>query len=172
MNSRLSRKKIHSFVHHSVVLPEYHHLGLLLLVNHVINLKFGGWCFWFQKPVEDISCVSWNKQVQHILASASPGGKASVWDLRKNDLIIKVSDHSNRVCYFSFLWMPYVEIYTSLLSNLILHGLSACLLLDALLWTGVEPRSGDSASLGVRGRQNACHSDVGLAFCYLASQDF
>lgn len=49
------------------------------------------------KPLEDISCVAWNRQVQHILASASPSGRASVWDLRKNDLIIKVSDHSNRV---------------------------------------------------------------------------
>lgn len=41
--------------------------------------------------------MAWNRQVQHILASASPSGRASVWDLRKNDLIIKVSDHSNRV---------------------------------------------------------------------------
>lgn len=49
------------------------------------------------QPLEDIGCVSWNRQVQHILASASPSGRASVWDLRKNDLIIKVSDHSNRV---------------------------------------------------------------------------
>lgn len=41
--------------------------------------------------------MAWNRQVQHILASANPSGRASVWDLRKNDLIIKVSDHSNRV---------------------------------------------------------------------------
>lgn len=41
--------------------------------------------------------MAWNCQVQHILASASPSGRASIWDLRKNDLIIKVSDHSNRV---------------------------------------------------------------------------
>ena len=54
-------------------------------------------CVSVLKPLEDISCVSWNRQVQHILASASPSGRASVWDLRKNDLIIKVSDHSNRV---------------------------------------------------------------------------
>lgn len=73
--------------------------------------------FLFQKPVEDISCVSWNKQVQHILASASPGGKASVWDLRKNDLIIKVSDHSNRVRDFSSPRVPHGEIS----HNLILH---------------------------------------------------
>lgn len=35
--------------------------------------------------------------MQHILASAHPSGKAVVWDLRKNEPIIKVSDHSNRV---------------------------------------------------------------------------
>ncbi|TMS07976.1 Protein transport protein Sec31A [Larimichthys crocea] len=67
------------------------------------------------QPQEDISCVSWNRQVQHILASASPSGRASVWDLRKNDLIIKVSDHSNRVLYelptssqwcFDIQWCP------------------------------------------------------------------
>ncbi|OXB59740.1 hypothetical protein ASZ78_001862 [Callipepla squamata] len=49
------------------------------------------------QPHEDISVVSWNRQVQHILSSAHPSGKAVVWDLRKNEPIIKVSDHSNRV---------------------------------------------------------------------------
>lgn len=49
------------------------------------------------QPAEDISVVSWNRQVQHILASANPSGKAVVWDLRKNEPIIKISDHSNRV---------------------------------------------------------------------------
>lgn len=49
------------------------------------------------QPTEDISVVSWNRQVQHILASANPSGKAVVWDLRKNEPIIKISDHSNRV---------------------------------------------------------------------------
>uniref|UniRef100_A0A672I4H3 Protein transport protein Sec31A n=1 Tax=Salarias fasciatus TaxID=181472 RepID=A0A672I4H3_SALFA len=60
------------------------------------------------QPPEDISCVSWNRQVQHILASASPGGRASVWDLRKNDLIIKVSDHSNRMRCSGLAWNPEV----------------------------------------------------------------
>ncbi|XP_049416005.1 protein transport protein Sec31A isoform X4 [Epinephelus fuscoguttatus] len=60
------------------------------------------------QPLEDISCVSWNRQVQHILASASPGGRASVWDLRKNDLIIKVSDHSNRMHCSGLAWNPEV----------------------------------------------------------------
>nr|XP_033502945.1 protein transport protein Sec31A isoform X1 [Epinephelus lanceolatus] len=60
------------------------------------------------QPLEDISCVSWNRQVQHILASASPSGRASVWDLRKNDLIIKVSDHSNRMHCSGLAWNPEV----------------------------------------------------------------
>ncbi|KAM8828835.1 protein transport protein Sec31A isoform 2-T4 [Spinachia spinachia] len=59
-------------------------------------------------PLEDIGCVSWNRQVQHILASASPSGRASVWDLRKNDLIIKVSDHSNRMHCSGLAWNPEV----------------------------------------------------------------
>ncbi|KAF7217446.1 protein transport protein Sec31A isoform X3 [Nothobranchius furzeri] len=60
------------------------------------------------QPQEDISCMSWNRQVQHILASASPSGRASVWDLRKNDLIIKVSDHSNRMHCSGLAWNPEV----------------------------------------------------------------
>lgn len=48
------------------------------------------------QPLEDIKALSWNRQVQHILSSAHPSGKAVVWDLRKNEPIIKVTDHSNR----------------------------------------------------------------------------
>ncbi|XP_061822311.1 protein transport protein Sec31A isoform X2 [Nerophis lumbriciformis] len=69
------------------------------------------------QPVEDISCVSWNKQVQHILASASPSGRASVWDLRKNDLIIKVSDHSNRMHCSGLAWNPEVATQLVLASE-------------------------------------------------------
>lgn len=52
-----------------------------------------------QQPLEDIKALAWNRQVQHILSSAHPSGKAVVWDLRKNESIIKVSDHSNRVSH-------------------------------------------------------------------------
>ncbi|KAG7241216.1 hypothetical protein INR49_025959 [Caranx melampygus] len=69
------------------------------------------------QPLEDISCVSWNRQVQHILASASPGGRASVWDLRKNDLIIKVSDHSNRMHCSGLAWNPEVATQLVLASE-------------------------------------------------------
>uniref|UniRef100_A0A7N5ZQR7 Protein transport protein Sec31A n=1 Tax=Anabas testudineus TaxID=64144 RepID=A0A7N5ZQR7_ANATE len=69
------------------------------------------------QPLEDISCVSWNRQVQHILASASPSGRASVWDLRKNDLIIKVSDHSNRMHCSGLAWNPEVATQLVLASE-------------------------------------------------------
>ncbi|XP_073333876.1 protein transport protein Sec31A isoform X3 [Pagrus major] len=69
------------------------------------------------QPQEDISCVSWNRQVQHILASASPSGRASVWDLRKNDLIIKVSDHSNRMHCSGLAWNPEVATQLVLASE-------------------------------------------------------
>uniref|UniRef100_A0A7N8YNW4 Protein transport protein Sec31A n=1 Tax=Mastacembelus armatus TaxID=205130 RepID=A0A7N8YNW4_9TELE len=69
------------------------------------------------QPLEDIGCVSWNRQVQHILASANPSGRASVWDLRKNDLIIKVSDHSNRMHCSGLAWNPEVATQLVLASE-------------------------------------------------------
>uniref|UniRef100_A0A3Q3A956 Protein transport protein Sec31A n=1 Tax=Kryptolebias marmoratus TaxID=37003 RepID=A0A3Q3A956_KRYMA len=69
------------------------------------------------QPQEDISYVSWNRQVQHILASASSSGRASVWDLRKNDLIIKVSDHSNRMHCSGLAWNPEVATQLVLASE-------------------------------------------------------
>uniref|UniRef100_A0A8C1LDZ4 SEC31 homolog B, COPII coat complex component n=1 Tax=Cyprinus carpio TaxID=7962 RepID=A0A8C1LDZ4_CYPCA len=65
------------------------------------------------QPAEDVSVVAWNSQVQHILASANPSGKAIVWDLRKNEPIIKISDHSNRMHCSGMLWHP--EVATQLL---------------------------------------------------------
>ncbi|XP_058553463.1 protein transport protein Sec31B isoform X5 [Neofelis nebulosa] len=65
-----------------------------------------------QQPPEDIKALAWNRQVQHILASAHPSGKAVVWDLRKNEPIIKVSDHSNRMHSSGLAWHP--EIATQL----------------------------------------------------------
>lgn len=64
------------------------------------------------QPLEDVRAVSWNQQAQHILSSAHPSGKAVVWDLRKNEPVIKVSDHSNRMHVSGMLWHP--EIATQL----------------------------------------------------------
>ncbi|XP_064418723.1 protein transport protein Sec31A isoform X4 [Latimeria chalumnae] len=66
---------------------------------------------------EDIRVVAWNRQVQHILASAHPSGKAVVWDLRKNEPIIKVSDHSNRMRCSGMEWHPEVATQLVLASE-------------------------------------------------------
>ncbi|KAK2573081.1 Protein transport protein Sec31A [Acropora cervicornis] len=59
-------------------------------------------------PPDNISCVAWNRQVQHILASASPCGRCVVWDLRKNEPIIKVSDQSAMIRCKAVEWHPDV----------------------------------------------------------------
>ena len=46
------------------------------------------------QPMDDVRCVAWNRQVQHILASTF-SSRCVVWDLRKNDPIIKVSDSTS-----------------------------------------------------------------------------
>ncbi|XP_068797486.1 protein transport protein Sec31A isoform X22 [Struthio camelus] len=69
------------------------------------------------QPLEDISCIAWNRQVQHILASASPSGRATVWDLRKNEPIIKVSDHNNRMHCSGLAWHPDIATQMVLASE-------------------------------------------------------
>ncbi|NXX29945.1 SC31A protein, partial [Nicator chloris] len=69
------------------------------------------------QPLEDISCIAWNRQVQHILASASPSGRATVWDLRKNEPIIKVTDHNNRMHCSGLAWHPEVATQMVLASE-------------------------------------------------------
>ncbi|XP_071829619.1 protein transport protein Sec31A-like isoform X2 [Apostichopus japonicus] len=65
------------------------------------------------QPLDEISCVAWNRQVQHILASTSPGGQCIVWDLKKNEPIIKVTDHSSRIRCKAVVWHP--DIATQML---------------------------------------------------------
>uniref|UniRef100_A0A8C6H299 Protein transport protein Sec31A n=1 Tax=Mus spicilegus TaxID=10103 RepID=A0A8C6H299_MUSSI len=70
-----------------------------------------------QNPPEDIKALSWNRQVQHILASAHPSGKAVVWDLRKNEPIIKVSSHSSRMNCSGLAWNPDIATQLVLCSE-------------------------------------------------------
>ncbi|KAK2988285.1 hypothetical protein RJ640_017502, partial [Escallonia rubra] len=46
----------------------------------------------------EISYVSWNRKVQHILASTSFNGTTVVWDLRKQKSVISFSDPVRRRC--------------------------------------------------------------------------
>ncbi|XP_038060867.1 protein transport protein Sec31A-like isoform X2 [Patiria miniata] len=68
-------------------------------------------------PTDEISCVAWNRQVQHILASTNPGGRCVVWDLRKNEPIIKVTDHSARIQCKAVAWHPEVATQMALASE-------------------------------------------------------
>lgn len=63
------------------------------------------------QPPEDVLSVAWNRQVQHILASAFPA-KCVVWDLRKNEPIIKLTDTVSRIRWKVVAWHP--EIATQL----------------------------------------------------------
>jgi hypothetical protein len=64
---------------------------LFLIKAYFLKTKYIEWIL-----KQYVSCVSWNRQVQHILASTF-GSRCVVWDLRKNEPIIKVSDSMSRV---------------------------------------------------------------------------
>lgn len=68
------------------------------------------------QPMDDVRCISWNRQVQHILASAF-SSRCLVWDLRKNDPIIKVSDSTSRMRCKVVAWHPDVATQMALASE-------------------------------------------------------
>ena len=58
-------------------------------------------------PASDISCVAWNRKVQHILASTSHGGESVVWDLKQKRPVISFHDPNNRAQRNSVIeWSP------------------------------------------------------------------
>lgn len=59
------------------------------------------------QPLEDVCGVAWNRQVQHILAS-SFANRCVIWDLRKNEPIIKLSDTQSRIRWRVTQWHPDV----------------------------------------------------------------
>ncbi|XP_013384747.1 protein transport protein Sec31A-like [Lingula anatina] len=68
------------------------------------------------QPADDVNCISWNKQVQHILASTF-SARCVVWDLRKNDPIIKISDSMSRIKSKMVNWHPDVATQMCLSSE-------------------------------------------------------
>ncbi|XP_052903590.1 protein transport protein Sec31A isoform X1 [Anopheles moucheti] len=58
-------------------------------------------------PHEDVQGLAWNRQVQHILASVFPS-RCVIWDLRKNEPIIKLSDTQSRIRWRVAQWHPDV----------------------------------------------------------------
>lgn len=55
----------------------------------------------------DVTCVLWNRMVQHILAS-SYAGRCVVWDLKKTASIMQISDSVSRMKARSIAWHPNV----------------------------------------------------------------
>ncbi|XP_054267907.1 protein transport protein Sec31A-like [Macrosteles quadrilineatus] len=68
------------------------------------------------QPAEEVMCLAWNKQVQHILASAF-ATRCVVWDLRKNEPIIKLSDSNSRVRWKDVAWHPDIATQLCLASE-------------------------------------------------------
>ncbi|XP_033744000.1 protein transport protein Sec31A-like isoform X3 [Pecten maximus] len=68
------------------------------------------------QPPEEVACVAWNQQVQHILASTFTA-RCVVWDLRKNEPIIKISESMSRMKSKSVAWHPEVATQLCLSSE-------------------------------------------------------
>ena len=61
----------------------------------------------------EVVCLSWNRKVQHIMASASNQGLAVVWDLKNKKEVVTIKDPGNRTRCSALSWNP--EIPTQLL---------------------------------------------------------
>lgn len=81
-----------------------------------MSFKYGIFPGTKTQPLEDILSVSWNKQVQHILASTFPS-KCVIWDLRKNEPIIKLTDTVSRIRWKVVAWHPEVATQLCLASG-------------------------------------------------------
>uniref|UniRef100_A0A0A9XWG9 Protein transport protein Sec31A n=1 Tax=Lygus hesperus TaxID=30085 RepID=A0A0A9XWG9_LYGHE len=68
------------------------------------------------QPFEDVAWLAWNRQVQHILASTFPT-RSVVWDLRKSEPIIKLTDTTTRVRWKVVAWHPEVATQLCLASE-------------------------------------------------------
>ncbi|XP_031840951.2 COPII coat complex component secretory 31 isoform X1 [Nomia melanderi] len=68
------------------------------------------------QPLEDVQHIAWNKQVQHILASTF-SQRCVIWDLRKNEPIIKLTDANSRVRWKVVQWHPEVATQLCLASE-------------------------------------------------------
>ena len=56
----------------------------------------------------EVVCLSWNRKVQHILATASNQGLTVVWDLKSKKEVITIKDPANRTRCSALSWNPDV----------------------------------------------------------------
>eukprot|EP00003_Mantamonas_plastica_P027869 TRINITY_DN6107_c0_g1_i3.p1 TRINITY_DN6107_c0_g1~~TRINITY_DN6107_c0_g1_i3.p1 ORF type:complete len:451 (+),score=61.60 TRINITY_DN6107_c0_g1_i3:94-1353(+) len=57
----------------------------------------------------DISCVSWNRKVPHIMASTSSSGTSTVWDVMAKRAAISFTDPDKPLKYKAIAWSPEVS---------------------------------------------------------------
>lgn len=98
-------------------------------LNKVLYYLFSGTK---TQPLEDILSVSWNKQVQHILASTF-SSKCVIWDLRKNEPIIKLTDTVSRIRWKVVAWHPEVATQLCLASGKWHIALQMCRIKELVL---------------------------------------
>ena len=68
------------------------------------------------QPLEEVLSLAWNRQVQHILASVF-STKCVIWDLKKNEPIIKLTDSNTRAKWRSIAWHPEIATQLCLASD-------------------------------------------------------
>jgi protein transport protein SEC31 len=59
-------------------------------------------------PGSDITCLAWNRKVQHILGTTTAGGTVVVWDLKKQRPVISFKDPNGRRRCSAVAWNPEV----------------------------------------------------------------
>lgn len=57
-------------------------------------------------PKEEISALSWNRKVQHILGTATSSGTMDVWDLKQSKRVISIRNPRGRLRCSSLAWHP------------------------------------------------------------------
>ncbi|KAJ8715326.1 hypothetical protein PYW08_005307 [Mythimna loreyi] len=68
------------------------------------------------QPYDHVQGLAWNQQVQHILGSTF-ATRCVVWDLRKNEPIMKLSDSQSRTRWRSLAWHPNVATQVCIASE-------------------------------------------------------
>lgn len=63
--------------------------------------------------LEDVTCLSWNRQVPHILATGSNNGMTVVWDLKNRREVLQMGNPAGRKTVTSIAWNPENVIFIS-----------------------------------------------------------
>jgi protein transport protein SEC31 len=61
----------------------------------------------------EVTCLAWNRKVQHILASTSADGTTIVWDLKRQRPVISFTDPNLKTRCSCLVWNP--EVATQLI---------------------------------------------------------